>query len=320
MEKKERKNDQPVWVDLVKQFLDEQGRETFLKVFDYVLPQSVRDWFLEDAKRRMAIGGALSAASIGAARIIPNTAWGEVTEELIREVVATFKDFIGGDGQTEKTSSGPKQSPTSPAVVEKKAAIAAAAVRLGMGDLPAPARDSLGKLIQTVQVRLGQEASHEAILLLDAMSYKDQLGFAGLDLEAQIAEIQARTWKKPEAAKPAPAKKGLSLWERMNINVSASIHDARRGAQESVYMMTDAIEEARDSRPALEAELFSAWTKVRMARKKIAEQHAKVKKPLKFKNHWWQFWRTKKQEEMEVGDNDIVSSDVILLNRPKTAY
>jgi hypothetical protein len=244
MEKKLSRNDHPLWVDIAKQFLDEHGRETILKVLELILPQGVKDWVRRDKIRRAALGSALSAASIGASRLIPDSPLGVVIEEAVREVVATVKDFMKGESSPETAE---EIAVGLPRETEEKISAVSAAVRLGMGDLPMEEQKNLAYFLTSLQSDLGTEASNKALIMLGTMPYKDISRFAKLPLQDQVAEFKARTWK-PDAEKKKDPPKGPGVFARKRIEFA-----------EAHAELKESVEAARSERRSGARNLSAAW-------------------------------------------------------------
>jgi hypothetical protein len=196
------KNKHPFWVDVAKQFLDEQGKETSERILDLVLPESAKKWIVENSSARKTFGAALSGLSIWASRAIPDTPFGVVAEEAIRELVATLKD----DFADLPVSEIEKATQNLPSKIKEKIKAVEAAVKLGRGDLPEKCAKSLSEFIVGLQKEEGIEPSQKAILMIDAMSFKAILAFAKLPPDGQRAEFKARMWKPGLPPKKEKAK------------------------------------------------------------------------------------------------------------------
>ncbi|MFH1193686.1 MAG: hypothetical protein V1661_01685 [bacterium] len=212
---KQNKNEHPFWVDVAKQFLDEQGKETIEKILDLVLPESAKKWIVENPSTRKTLGAALSGLSIWASRAIPDTPWGVIAEEAVRELVATLKDYFADLPVSEIE----KAAQNLPSKVKEKIKVAEAAVNLGRGDLPLEDAKSLSEFIISLQKEKGAEASQKAILMLDAMSFKNLSAFAKLSPDGQRAEFKARSWK-PEAPPKEEKEEGPGWIEKQRAGLN----------------------------------------------------------------------------------------------------
>jgi len=217
------RNEHPWWVDVAKQFLDEYGQEMTVKVLDTLLPPVVRNWLAADPAWNKILGAALSAASIGASRIISDTPLGVIAEEAVREVVATLKDYLGAEVSPQALKVLGEKLPEE---VKTKIKVAEAAVKLGMGDLKMEEAKKIAKFVNYVKVSFSIEAAHTALIMLDGMGIKDLSRFSRIGLDNQLSEFAARTYKpSPPPAMAQRRRKAKKFFVEQRRSLATAIEN-----------------------------------------------------------------------------------------------
>lgn len=211
-----KRNEHPMWVDIAKYFIDQFGLEVGTRMLHLIVPEKAKAW-LKDTLSGAKGEALLGSIAIGAARIIPDTAFGEVLEEAIRELAASLKNFVGN-----KSSESPESSiKDMPADVREKTEAVRQAVELGRGLLSVPVENAnaIAVWLAWLKKEKGDKAAGKAFLMLNGLPAGSLETFSWFDLESKNAYLDAFSFEEEKTSLPLPTPEKPSWIEKQRTEM-----------------------------------------------------------------------------------------------------
>jgi len=247
MSKREKRNEHSVWVDVAKYFIDQFGMDVGIRILNLIVPEKAKAW-LKDALSGVKGEALLGSIAIGAARIIPDSPFGEVLEEAIRELAASLKSFVGG-------KSSEDMAKDMPADIKEKIETARQAAELGYGLLSLQTENAcaIAAWLSWLKKEKGDKAASKAFRMLNGLPSGYLETFSMLDLAQKNAYFEAFSFEEEKKAE-APNPRLPSLFKTWI--------DGQRAEMDGIIRtIADDTDRLRRENKELGKKLRAAWQK-----------------------------------------------------------